>query len=81
MRQTAPTSRKNLPNAEPAFRCVQEYLDHKSASGRLRDSVLETALYLEDALGITLGDDDLCDACLGTDEAVLRLVVRKSTEL
>ena len=60
-----------------AVTIVRDYLEHKARDGSLWDSFLETALYLEDTLAISLDDDDLTPERLGDEEAILRLVRRK----
>ena len=41
-----------------ALTIVRDYLDHKGRDGSLRESFLETALYLEDTLAISLDDGE-----------------------
>ena len=62
---------------DPA-RVVRDYFAHKAGAADLCDAYLETALYLEDTLGITLTDDDLTAERLGDEEAILRLVEQKT---
>ena len=71
------TRKENLTTPGDAVTIVRDYLEHKGRDGSLRESFLETALYLEDALRISLDDDDLTPERLGDEEAILRLVTRK----
>lgn len=67
----------SLPTAEYARSCIREYIDYKSRTADLAGAILETALYLEDLLGITVGDGDLNVDSLGSAEAIIALAFRK----
>ena len=61
----------------PIDRRLDDYLAMKAEAGALAESVLETALYVEEAFGIVLDDADLTAASLGNPTAVRALVARK----
>lgn len=67
----------SLATVEYARRCLREYFEYQSQATDLSGAILETALYLEDVLGIELTDHELNADCLGTDEAITALVLRK----
>ena len=56
---------------------VSEYLESKQESGDRLRYLLETALYLEDVFGITIQDDQIDDAHLGSHSAIVSLVREK----
>lgn len=57
--------------------CIDDYLRMKGSDQALRSSVLETAMYIEDTLGIRLTDEDLRPEVLGSATAVRRLVQQR----
>ena len=61
----------------PIERRLDDYLAMKAQAGTLAESVLETALYVEEAFGVVLDDADLTAGSLGTSAAVRALVARK----
>ena len=69
--------RKSAPHRSELSGLFREYLARTAPTGNLSDSFLETALFVEDALGITLDDNDLTSANFATADALLRLVERK----
>ena len=68
---------RKKPDAIVAATMMHDYLRHKSRDGNLKESFLETALYLEDTLGIVLSDHELTPEYLGDEEAIQRLATRK----
>ena len=72
--------RKSAPHRSELSGLFREYFARKAPAGALSDSFLETALFVEDTLGITLDDNDLTSANLATENALLRLVERKPKE-
>lgn len=57
---------------------LSEYLRMKGADSALRESVLETALFLEDVLGLRLEDSDMTDDVLGNEAAIRSFVANRS---
>ena len=50
-------------------RLIGEYVRAKQSNHTdLTDSLVETALYIEDAFQIVLSDAEICQECLGTPE-------------
>ena len=57
--------------------CILEYSSTMKSSTTFADSFLETALYIEDAFGITLADEEIDSTILATPELVVTLVKEK----
>lgn len=57
---------------------LSEYLRMKRADGALRESVLETALFLEDVLGLRLEDSDMTEDVLGNEAAIRSFVANRT---
>lgn len=56
---------------------LDEYLNYKDSDAALRDSIPETALFLEDTCGIRLNDSELTERELGSAAAVRSLVMQR----
>ncbi len=59
---------------------LDEYLGLHPEPGRDELSLLETALFVEEAFGIRLSDDEIVPAVLGSRESLMDLISRKAGE-
>jgi hypothetical protein len=66
----------NLGTAERDAR-LEEYRRVKPDPGRDELALLETALFVEEALGIRLRDDEIVAGNLGTFESIRRFVAAR----
>ena len=56
---------------------MDDYVHSIGRESKLMGNVLETALYVEDAFGIVLNDDDISQQSLGSSRAILYTVMSK----
>ena len=56
---------------------LQEYLEARPDPGRDDLALLETALFVEEALGIRLSDDEIVQANLGSLAALRRFIATR----
>ena len=66
----------NLGRADIEAR-LEEYRRIRPDPGRDELALLETALFVEEALGIHLCDDEIVDANLGSFESIRRFVATR----
>ncbi len=66
----------NLGQADVDAR-LEEYRRVRPDPGRDELTLLEAALFVEDALGIRLGDDEIVPGNLGTFEAMRRFIATR----
>jgi hypothetical protein len=56
---------------------INEYRDFRPEPGDDELVLLESALFLEEAFGILLSDEEITPAALGTHDSMRRLVIQK----
>ena len=66
---------KKIARDSVLTRIISEYVKMKGSN--LHNSYIETALFLEDVLGIVLSDDEISTARLGDEEAILNTIAEK----
>ena len=61
-------------------RRIEEYIFHKGTDEALGKSMLETALYLEDACGFALADKQISEGNLGTASSLRQFVKQETSQ-
>ena len=68
-------------NAKAIKQLFEEYSRIREDAGADEVALAESALFIEDALDITLSDDEICQQNLGTHRDMERFVLEKMEEL
>ena len=64
-------------NALEVKRMIKEFAGIRKDAGKEEAALLEVALFLEEAFGFVLTDEEICEKNLGTHEETEKFVLRK----
>ena len=64
-------------NKEYIYECVTELIDNRQNPQSNSNTVLETALFIEDTFGLVLNDEEICEENLGTHKNIVLFVCKK----